>query len=182
MAELGIEELLAVGYRGRREHRPADARQSFAAAVEASREAGNPRLLAVSLAGLGQIERDLGNPVIAAQHYRESLALLRSEDDPQALAHTVRHLGDILRHLGATDESAACYREALGVYRLWADAAPLDLANTLRGYALLKCTLGEREEAIQMWREAGALYASVGVEAGVSESKAQIERLSAGDD
>ena len=60
------------------------------------------------------------------------------------------------------------------------DTPDLDLANALRGFALLRTSEGERDEAVALWREARSLYNAVNVQPGVAESDRQIELLSAG--
>ena len=94
-------------------------------------------------------------------------------------AHAIRHLADILRHVGSAAEAAHYYEEALKVYRQHSESRPLDLANTLRGFALLKGGIGESEGANSLWQEARSLYESVHVQAGVEESEREIARLRA---
>ena len=171
------DSLVAEGYRARRENRLADAQVCFAEAVDLYRTTDDKLQLAQALAGLGQIARDLGDTGAAVQHYRASVDLFRTQPDALALAHTVRHLGDILRHRGDLAESARCYEEALTIYGDANAPRPLDLANAIRGYALLKVRLGDPKESARLWRRAGELYESVGVESGVAESKAQIASL-----
>ena len=100
--------------------------------------------------------------------------------DPLRLAHTVRHVGDILREDKQLEPAGPCYREALEIYRAHEDTPPLDLANAIRGYALLKAETGERQDAIALWQEAGELYAQVHVEAGVAESERRVALLMGG--
>jgi hypothetical protein len=66
------------------------------------------------------------------------------------------------------------------LYRREERTPPLDLANSLRGMALLKEQLGEVEAAVASWEEARALFTSVQVEAGVVECTARLARLSPG--
>ena len=172
-----VEELIASGYEARKERRPEQAKEVFAEAVRLSRKAADPLLLASSLTGLGQIERDLDNNNAALQHYREAVEILKGEPSRLRFAHTIRHLADILREDGSPEEAAACYGEALKVYREHTETPPLDLANTLRGFALLKGGMGENEQANSLWREARSLYKSVNVQAGVEESERQIAQL-----
>lgn len=173
------ETLLEKGYAARRESRLAEAGERFSEAVDLCRVGNDPVLLAQALAGLGQIESDLNSLDGAIKCYEESVELYRAADRPLALAHTIRHVADLLLKQVKLDLAAERYREALEIYRSHKETPPLDLANTLRGYALVKSSTGDAEEATRLWREAGGLYASVGVEAGVVESKAQIERLTA---
>ena len=176
------DQLIAMGYQARRDHRPEDAKRFFSEAVERCRASGSGdgSLLASALIGLGQIERDLKNGLAALDNYREAVRLWRGKVDPLIFAHTFRHLGDILREEGVRDEARTCYEEALAIYRSHRETAPLDLANTIRGYALLRGDSGDdAEEAAALWREARGLYEAVNVEAGVKESEAQIARLAA---
>jgi len=134
-------------------------------------------LLANSLIGLGQIERDLKNTGAALQHYTEAVDISRGPATPLRLAHTVRHLADIFREDGSIESARPLYEEALKIYREHPDTPPLDLANAIRGFALLRGSAGENDESRILWEEARTLYKSVNVQAGVDESDAQIARL-----
>jgi tetratricopeptide (TPR) repeat protein len=133
--------------------------------------------LAQGLAGLAQISRDSDDGTGARRHYEEAVAIYRVLHDDLKLAHTIRHLADILRHQGDNVLAESCYAEALHIYRQSESTVPLDLANTIRGYALLKGNCGETEVAIGLWREAKSLYASLKVQDGVDESDQYLSRL-----
>jgi len=172
------DSLMTSGYQARREGLPGDAREFFSEAVRLSREAANQEALARSLTGLGQIERDLKNSPAALRHYEEAASIYRGLSDELRLAHTVRHIGDIHRSDGALKLAEPCYEEALRIYRRHQkESSPLDLANAIRGMALVKTATGETEEAKLLWHKARALYESVEVREGVQESDAQIARL-----
>ena len=176
------QSLLQSGFQARQENRLSDARADYAEAVQLSRLEGNLSLLIKALKGLGGSERDLGHPDTALAHYSEAASLLRNlppeSADPLNLAHTVRHLADILRESGQLASAGPNYREALDIYQAHPDTPPLDLANTLRGSALLASGLGQTLEAIRAWQAAGALYTRVHVQPGVDESRRQIALLS----
>ena len=174
---MSLEDLIASGYEARKDRRPEQAKEIFREAVRLSRNSADPMLLASSLTGLGQIERDLDNNNAALEHYREAVGILKGEPNRLRFAHTIRHLADILREDGSAEEAAPCYEEALRVYREYTETPPLDLANTLRGFALLKVRLGETEQANSLWQEARSLYESLGVRAGVEESERHIAHL-----
>jgi tetratricopeptide (TPR) repeat protein len=174
-----VDKLMAEGLAARREHRLADARNAFAQALTLSREAEDPSKVAQALTGLGQIERDLGNNDAALRNYQDAVAMYRQQNEPLRLAHTVRHMADILRHCGRLRESEQHYSEALHIYRSHVETSSLDLANALRGFALLTSELGEVAKSKTLWTEARALYASTEVQAGVDESDTQIARLRA---
>jgi tetratricopeptide (TPR) repeat protein len=173
------DELVALGYQARREKRLQDAKNLFSESVALSRQTDDQPALASSLVGLGQIEHDLNNLRAAAQHYQEAVDIYRSESNPGKLAHTIRHVGDILREEGSLTASESCYEEALAIYRKDNATSSLDLANAIRGFALLKSALGEAQQAKSLWQEARNLYESVNVQPGVRESDAQIARLTA---
>jgi hypothetical protein len=128
------------------------------------------------------------NATSATQPPPSNSTIQRSQDDSLNLAHTIRHVADILRE--GTQPSAALphYEEALGIYRHHPETGTLDLANALRGFALLKASLGETATAITLWREAGTLYNQVwqepdspftqaDLEPGIDESQRQIALL-----
>ncbi|HKV91459.1 MAG TPA: tetratricopeptide repeat protein [Candidatus Angelobacter sp.] len=163
--------------RGARFQNPAAAKQDVSQAVALARTAKDPLPLAQALTALGQIERDLHRPDQALQHYEEAAEIYRATDAPLKLAHTVRHVGDIHRHEGRLKQAEACYQEALAIYRAHPETPPLDLANALRGFASLKEAEGDAQTALQLWEEAGKLYASANVEAGVAESEQRMARL-----
>lgn len=89
----------------------------------------------------------------------------------------MRHAADILREQNKWDESALLYAETLEIYRNHQETPPLDLANAIRGFALLKEDQEDPEQAVRLWQEAGKLYEMTGIEAGVAESRRRIGLL-----
>jgi tetratricopeptide (TPR) repeat protein len=172
------ETLLMQGHQARREHRLDDAKRILAEAVKAARLSKHEFLMARAFTELGRIERDLRETDGALRHYEEAAAIYRRLDESLTLAHTVRHIGDILRESGLLLAAKPCYRESLKIYRSHAETPPLDLANAIRGYALLQEEIGENQEAVTLWREARELYTVASVQAGVDEGDRRIERLS----
>src|SRR5271169_5798519 len=161
-----VDNLLSQAAQARRDHRLTDAKRDLLEAVDLCRKAGTRMTLASALTSLGQIERDLKEEDSPRQHYEEAVAIYRGEGDALKLAHAIRHLGDILRHGGHRELAERSYREALNLYRGDERTPPLDLANALRGFAILQDDAGEVKEARSLWEEAGELYATVNVEAG----------------
>jgi tetratricopeptide (TPR) repeat protein len=172
-----LDKLLLQALQARRENRSEDAKKDLTEAVALSRLSGVQADLAKALTSLGQIERDMHRNDAAQQHYEEAVAIYRTQPNPLGLAHTVRHLGDILRNQGRLDLAAPCYEEALAIYRGHRETPPLDLANAIRGYALLKEGCGEKTQAASLWEEAGKLYADVHVMEGVAESSRRVALL-----
>jgi len=109
--------------------------------------------------------------------YKLAVSLARAHGDPLVLAHRVRHLADAYRRLGRAELSEPAYQEALSIYRRYPEAKPLDVANALRGFAILKESIGAREEARGFWKEAHDLYVKLDVKPGVAESAARLAEL-----
>jgi tetratricopeptide (TPR) repeat protein len=171
-----IDHLLSEGFEARRENRPTDALKAFAEAAALSRNAADQPLLAKALTGLGQIERDIGNNESALRHYEAAVKIYRDQGDSLKLAHTIRHVADILRHEASYEESRKSYEEALGIYRRQKETIPLDLANTLRGYALLASEHNPKQSE-PFWQEAKSLYETAAVKAGVDECEKRLALL-----
>jgi tetratricopeptide (TPR) repeat protein len=171
------EALLARGREARRENRLEEARDLVAQAVAECRFMKDPPLLARALKALGQAERDLKHTSTALQCYREAVAIYRDRGDKLAKAHGIRHIADILREQKAGAEAEKAYDKALAIYRAHPETPPLDLANTLRGFALLKEGAGDGEEAVLLWYQALDLYSRAGVQAGVAECQSNIAFL-----
>jgi tetratricopeptide (TPR) repeat protein len=174
------DKLLRDATQARREDRHADAKRILVEAVDICRKSESRSELAKALTDLGQIERDLHNNKAALAYYEEALAIYRTEGDALKVAHTVRHVGDIHQHQGHRELAEPCYREALKIYRNQERTPPLDLANAIRGLAILTFDAGEAEEAKLLWQEARDLYAGVNVAAGVAESTRRLALLEPG--
>ncbi len=174
MSTLSSDELIKRAAQARRENRLSDAYRDAEEAVRLSRLAGTRAGLSRALMMLGQIERDEDRAEHALPYYQEALSLCREEGDSLRLAHTVRHLADLHRGACRLDLAASCYDEALTLYRTDQRTSPLDLANAVRGFALLKDGRGETEEGRRLWAEACALYLAGGVEEGVEECRARL--------
>jgi tetratricopeptide (TPR) repeat protein len=174
-----LEALLAQASQARREHRFADAKSDLLKALEICRSSANNIDLARTLKALGQIERDMDHAEAALSLYQEAAAIYRAQGDELGLAHTVRHVADIQQELGRTDLAEPLYREALAIYRAHPEARGLDLANAIRGLAILTFDGGNDNESKTLWQEARELYASASVQAGVTESSRRLALLAA---
>src|SRR5689334_8321700 len=106
-----------------------------------------------------------------------AVAASRRTDAPTRLAHVIRHLADAYRDADRIAAAELCYREALTLYRNDPSTRSLDLANALRGLAVLHDTIGNAEESRHLWEEAYGLYAGVLVKQGVAESAARLALL-----
>lgn len=169
--------LISSGYQARRDHRLDDARNCFSRALNLIGNSGDKLTRAQAHAGLGQIERDRKNIGAALKHYQLAVELYRKQEDPLTLAHTVRHVADIHLGEGNIEQAQRNYKEALEIYRAHESTPTLDLANTLRGYALLMGESGNSEEATMLWQETQGLYEQLGIEAGVAECRSHLAFL-----
>ncbi len=169
-----IEELAKLAVHARREGRLPDAIRNAEEAVALCRNGGDRTTLVRTLMLLGQIERDCEQSEKALEHYEEAVGLLGNEDDPLRYAHTVRHLADLYCELSKLELAEARYNEALAIYRRENGASPGDLANAVRGFAVMKDAAGSTEEARLLWEEACNLYADLGVKEGIAECSARL--------
>jgi tetratricopeptide (TPR) repeat protein len=163
------QQILERGYRARSEHQLPESRAAFIEAVrKAATEADRPSL-AEALCGLAQAERDLENLPAATHHYESAAVLYRELKLPERLAYAIRHEADVLRESGKILDAEPLYLEAEGIYRQRGENAALDLANTLRGLALVRDAGGKSDKSKALWQEARELYAKCKVGAGVAE-------------
>lgn len=109
--------------------------------------------------------------------YAEAAQTYQREQDQLAYAHTVRHIADMFLHESKYAEAKPLYEEALEIYRGSLDTKLLDLANTVRPYALLHEGLKDAEAASRLWLEARNLYASLRIEPGVTECEKHLAEL-----
>jgi ankyrin repeat protein len=163
-----IRELLLRGRR-LRFAQPEEARALFGEAAKKSRESADRRGLVEALKGVAQIDRDRGRRAEALPFYEEAVSVCREIGDPLLLAHTLRHLGDLHHDDSRDDLAEALYVEALALYRA-SDAPPLDLANALRGLAIIK-------DAEGLWEEAFQLYVATNVPPGIAETALRLANL-----
>lgn len=174
------DALLKRALEARREGRLDDAKQNLVEAIAICRTAEVQVDLAKALTGLGRIERDMGNLDAAQLHYEEAAAIYRAEGHALRLAHTIRHVGDIHRHSRRIERAESCYDEALALYRGHMETPPLELANAVRGLALLKNDSGDADTAKVLWEEARNLYGAAHVEEGVAECSQRLAVLGRG--
>jgi tetratricopeptide (TPR) repeat protein len=169
MAEV-LQNLLEDGVRARAEGRVANSRQIFLDVVRHASAVNDQASLAAAFCGLAQAEVDIGNCDAAQHQYALAATLYRRIGPPERLAYAVRHEADVLRKLKKFEEARGLYLAAETIYRQQTPEPTLDLANTLRGLALLDEVSGGAGEAIALWRQARELYAKANVPAGVEES------------
>ncbi len=170
--------LMDLGRVARREHHLDEARNKLKEALTCCGGEEDPRLVAELHAELAYVERALHDDQSAEAHYRRATEMFHALGDPLRSAHNMRHLADVLRETGRPSEAASYYSESIEFFRRSGDY-PLQLANALRGLALMQGDMGDFAESLESWAEAKALYQLVGVDAGVAESRKRIDELMA---
>ncbi len=164
-----FDELFARGNRARQEDDLAESRAAFIEAVRKAAEEADRAALAEALCGLGEAERGIGNLEAASHHYANAVVLYRQIGPPKRLAYALRHEADTVREACRPADAGPLYLEAEQIYRQLGEESTLDLANTLRGIAMVNEDAGERQSARSLWSEARELYARCNVEAGIAE-------------
>ena len=132
---------------------------------------------AAELLSQGRQARKENQLAAARTHYAGAAQIYRDRNDLLAYAHTIRHIADMHLHEANYAEARPLYEEALELYRSSLDTKLLDLANTVRPYALLHEGLGDRETAAELWQEARNLYGSLRLDAGIRECDAHLADL-----
>lgn len=178
MGQREAQILIEQGRKARHERRLEVARSSFREALEQCGCDDDPRLVAELHAELAYVERALHDEQAAEADYRRAAEMFRALRDPFRTAHNMRHLADVLRETGRPLQAAPFYSESIEFFRKSGEY-PLQLANALRGLALMQGDLGDFAGSIQSWTEAKELYQMVNVDAGVAESQKRIDELMA---
>jgi tetratricopeptide (TPR) repeat protein len=178
MEQRAPQILIEQGRKARQGRRIEDARRLFREALKQCCSDDDPRLEAELHAELAYVERALHDVQAAETNYRHAADMFRTLGDPYRAAHNMRHLADILRETGRPQDAAPFYAESIEFFRNSGEY-PLQLANALRGLALLQGDVKDFAGSLQSWAEAKALYQMVSVDAGVAESRKRIEDLMA---
>ena len=125
----------------------------------------------------GRRARHEGILPVARERYADAARIYREQNDFLAYAHAIRHVADIYVQEHNLAEAKALYEEALELYRSNLNTKLLDIANTVRPYALLNEAQGNFDLATKLWREARHLYGSLRLDVGVSECDEHLARL-----
>lgn len=160
----------------RRQGRLVDAHRDLTQAVAMLRQSGSKSDLIGALKALGQIERDGGDHAAALDVYEEAATLCRGHCDALLLAHTLRHVADIHQDVGESALALPYYEEAVALYRANLPT-PLEFANALRPYALVKLAMGDTGAARALLTEAREFYIDAGVYAGANECAQRLAHI-----
>lgn len=124
-----------------------------------------------------QVDYDKGNLSKALELCQQSLAYYQKSGIIERIAHSTRHLADLQCHLGLHAESESNYLKAIKMYKKSPNLHAGNLANALRGFAIVLENLNKRNEAQATWSEVKTLYQSLGIQAGVDEASQKIAAL-----
>lgn len=124
-----------------------------------------------------QFESDHGNKEKALAYCRQSVESYHQAGNQDKIAHSTRHLADLHRNLGEIGESERNYRIAIDIYRASRETTNGNLANALRGFALVLEAQGKTTEAIAVWSETRDLYQSCHLPIGVEEAQGHLDKL-----
>lgn len=128
---------------------------------------------------LAQYASDQGDHKTALLHRRYNYKAALLKGHKERLAHTQRHLADTYRRLERNSEAHSNYDEAISHYRDLG-SPPLEMANALRGLALVHSARGAEEKARSAWQRARHYYQEAGVLAGVEEADRKLGNLQEG--
>jgi tetratricopeptide (TPR) repeat protein len=79
-------------------------------------------------------------------------------------------MADLMLHLDRLESAEKEYLQVIQIYRSVANFHEMDLANALRGYALLLEKKNKSKEAVIAWKEARGLYDKYKIAEGVQEA------------
>ena len=124
-----------------------------------------------------QIDYDKGDFTKALDFCHQSLMYYKKLGLPEKIAHSTRHLADLQCHLGQHAESENNYQKAINMYKESSSLQAGNLANALRGFAIVLENLNKLNEARTTWSEVKTLYQSLGIQAGVDEASDRMDAL-----
>ncbi len=124
-----------------------------------------------------QFEADHENFEKAMEFSAQSVAYYERSANRDKIAHARRHLADLQYHLKKWNQAEESYRQVIELYRSHSQTSDGDLANALRGFALLLKERGAIEEAKRVWQETKELYQALGIQAGVDEANQNLASL-----
>ena len=172
-----VEEMLRTAKIFKEENRLDEAIRGLHTALELCEKYKVRKEQTRPLSLLGNIQYDLGNNKASLESYQDALIIAEEESTPEQIAHIAQHIADVERELGSLKESQSHYRKALKYYRSNVSGHMLSMANSLRGFALLKEKMVDYADAKKMWREAKDLYEKMKAHDRVKECLSRLKKL-----
>ena len=172
-----IKELLAEAWIGRRQEKYDEAKSLVDEAQKLCSKSDYDSLGRIYHVYM-QFESDHDNLLKALALCKKSLSYYKKTGNKNKIAHSTRHVADLERHLRREIDSERSYRTAIAIYRDNTNTYKGDLANALRGFAILLEKLKKFKEARETWKETKQLYQACNLLEGVSEAIKKLDSLS----
>ncbi|MFN2251857.1 MAG: tetratricopeptide repeat protein [Anaerolineae bacterium] len=144
------------------------AKACYAEALEASRDLGDDRGIAVALNGLANIAYGVGDLDRAVPLYEESLAHARAAGDTVFVGGVLGNLGNVALRRGRLDEARARHEESLSIRRRMGDLR--GAASALVNLGNVSFYRGDAEYARQCHEESLAIRRGLGDMSGMATS------------
>ena len=140
-------------------------------------DSSDPNVVAQVYAYQGQIERDLESPKKALLLYSKALKEYQSSGNKNGIAYAERHIADIAMELNIHEQAEESFKRALTIYREDESGNAMNIANTVRGYALLQEKTHQYHKSRSLWEEAREIYNRFNIQEGVGECDHHLSNL-----
>ena len=120
-----------------------------------------------------QVHSDHDRLKDALEHCRIAIAHYAKSGNENLIAHGRRHLADLLSATGSLEEARENYEFSLQIYRSMKKPMNPDLANALRGYALL--LEKKKINSTHLWEEIREIYVYHGISEGIKEAESHLK-------
>ena len=164
---------LAISFRDLGDHPHAD--ECERRAIEFARQAGEPRLAAMAMVGLAELQFRRGDAQLAEAEAWRAAEEMAKAGDAKGEADALRLAGIAATALGRHDDAAHALDRALE--RARAHGFAVIEGEVLRARAELTSARGDRAGAIAIAREACAVFERLGAEADLANLKSWISAL-----
>jgi len=172
-----MEEHLRSARIFRNESRYREAIMELEAAIELSEKFKLTKEKSATLSMLANIYFDLGSNKRSLESYQDALTIAELDSEPEQIAHITQHIADVEREIGDLKSSLSHYEKVLAYYRSNMNKYGLNMANAMRGFALLKEKMVDYADAKSLWNEAKSIYEKYKISDGVKECLARLKKL-----
>lgn len=134
--------------------------------------AEDPQAQAAVHTAMGDVCVRRGSPRLAEVQYREALrvVMMEPDPDPDRVAVAQRRLAELLTKRRGFDDALRFASASVDTLRGLGETAHLEMAMSLRCLAQIRLGRGEAPEALELCREALALGAESGLDAGAASA------------
>lgn len=120
---------------------------------------------------------DQNNIFVALEFNQKSIDYYTKAKNLDKMAHSIRHRADLLAAQNELNEAYISYSKSIELYRSNSDTKDGDLANALRGYALILEEMGTVDNALSIWVEIRQIYTTHNLTEGMEEAESKIKEL-----